>query len=173
MKIGIVLSKPPGYSETFFKSKIKGLKNNGYEPVLFCREYNSQFNLCPVRTQPHIYGSLLIQRFAVLLALLKLVPHIIRVIRFIRIERRLNESFTGIIKKIYLNSHILSAHVDWLHFGFGTLTIGSESVARAINAKWRLVSGDLIFQFTLLKTRTVTKIFGLLSIRYMSFPMIY
>lgn len=135
MRIGIVLSSTPGYSETFFKSKIKGLKSNGYEPVLFCREYNSQFNLCPVRIQPRIFRSLPIQSFTVLLTLLKLVPHINRVIRFIRIERSLNESFTGIIKKIYLNSHMLSAQVDWLHFGFGTLAIGSESVARAINAK--------------------------------------
>ena len=34
MKIGLVLSSPPGYSETFFRSKIKGLQANGYEVVL-------------------------------------------------------------------------------------------------------------------------------------------
>ena len=31
MKIGIVLSQTPGYSETFFNSKIKGLLKNGVD----------------------------------------------------------------------------------------------------------------------------------------------
>ena len=35
MKIGIVLSSTPAYSETFFNSKIKGLQKNGFEVVLF------------------------------------------------------------------------------------------------------------------------------------------
>ena len=40
-----------------------------------------------------------------------------------------------IIKKIYLNSNLLSQKLDWLHFGFTTQSIESELVAKAIGAK--------------------------------------
>src|SRR5690606_33167127 len=40
-----------------------------------------------------------------------------------------------IFKKIYLNTHLLKANLDWLHFGFATMALGSETVAKAINAK--------------------------------------
>jgi colanic acid/amylovoran biosynthesis glycosyltransferase len=39
-KIGIVLSSTPGYSETFFKSKIKGLQESGYDVTLFVDTIN-------------------------------------------------------------------------------------------------------------------------------------
>lgn len=48
MRIGLVLSTTPGYSETFFRSKIKGLQENGIEVRLFCQNNNEGFDLCPV-----------------------------------------------------------------------------------------------------------------------------
>ena len=41
MKIGIVLSSTPSYSETFFISKIKGLQKHGFEVVLFVNHTNN------------------------------------------------------------------------------------------------------------------------------------
>src|SRR5690606_19790620 len=35
----------------------------------------------------------------------------------------------------YLNAHLLKAKLDWLHFGFATMSLGSETVAKAIEAK--------------------------------------
>ena len=35
MKIGLVLPATPGYSETFFTNKIKGLQKHGHTGVLF------------------------------------------------------------------------------------------------------------------------------------------
>src|SRR5690606_24217934 len=35
----------------------------------------------------------------------------------------------------YLNAHILKAKLDWLHFGFATQALGSETAAKAIGAK--------------------------------------
>ena len=49
MKIGIVLSQPPGYSETFFNSKIEGLQKNGFEVTLFCQNNGVGFNTCKVK----------------------------------------------------------------------------------------------------------------------------
>ena len=41
-----------------------------------------------------------------------------------------------IIKKLYLNSHIIcSKGVDWLHFGFATTSLGREYLAKAIDSK--------------------------------------
>ena len=55
MKIGIVLSNTPAYSETFFNSKIKGLINNGVEVALCVAEKDKSFNLCKVYKAPSIY----------------------------------------------------------------------------------------------------------------------
>src|SRR5690606_28909922 len=37
--------------------------------------------------------------------------------------------------KTYLNAHLLKANLDWLHFGFATMALGSETIAKAIGAK--------------------------------------
>ena len=50
MKIGIVLASTPSYSETFFISKINGLKKNSFEVVLFVKHINNGFNLCKVKS---------------------------------------------------------------------------------------------------------------------------
>ena len=54
MKIGLVLSSTPSYSETFFISKIKGLQKHGFEVVLFVNHTNNGFNLCKVKLK---YGT--------------------------------------------------------------------------------------------------------------------
>ena len=53
MKIGIVLSNTPAYSETFFSSKIKGLQKNGFEVILFVAHQNTAFDLCTVCKAPY------------------------------------------------------------------------------------------------------------------------
>ena len=40
LKIGLVLPALPGYSETFIRSKIKGLLENGHSVSLFVNYYN-------------------------------------------------------------------------------------------------------------------------------------
>ena len=53
MKIGIVLPSVPGYSETFFTSKIKGLQANGFEVILFVNNFSSKTALdCTVISSP-------------------------------------------------------------------------------------------------------------------------
>src|SRR5690606_1184776 len=43
--------------------------------------------------------------------------------------------FNRNIKQIISNQFLLSEKLDWLHFGFGTMALGRENIARAINAK--------------------------------------
>ena len=54
---------------------------------------------------------------------------------FIRLERAENRSWSQLFKNIYNNAHILRTQIDWLHFGFATLALQSEHVAKTINAK--------------------------------------
>lgn len=135
MKIGIVLSSTPGYSETFFTSKIKGLQAHGYKVVLLTQVANDDFNMCPVVKQPKVYKNAIIQIFMMIIVFLSLMPHFKAVKRFVALEKTQKKSATQLLKKIYLSSHILSLKVDWLHFGFATQTIEYELVARAIGAK--------------------------------------
>ncbi|MEZ4824312.1 MAG: hypothetical protein R2942_18715 [Ignavibacteria bacterium] len=39
------------------------------------------------------------------------------------------------MKSVYINSHILSEKIDRLHFGFMTMTLKRENVAKAIDAE--------------------------------------
>lgn len=136
MKIGIVLSNPPGYSETFFTSKIKGLQSNGIEVILFVQNNNTNFKLCPVYQAPKAYPNYpIIQTLLTIKVLFTLIPFLKTVLKFIKLERKENTSLLQIVKKIYLNSHILRHKVDWLHFGFATQALGSELVAKVIGAK--------------------------------------
>ena len=135
MKIGIVLSKPPSYSETFFNSKIKGLIANGYHVVL-CVQYNAViYNECPVLIAPKVYKNRVKQALKSTLVLLQLLPHFKRVFRFVSLEKNSGRSKSQILKNIYTNAHLLKSNLDWVHFGFTTLALQSEHVAETLNAK--------------------------------------
>lgn len=131
MKIGIVLAKPPAYSETFFISKIKGLQKNGFEVVLFVNSKDTHFDLCTVKEQVQFRSF-----FFFLKSLGLILTKLSTLLKFISLERKQNVSFKRILKKLILNQHILQeSNVDWLHFGFATQAIGRENIAKAIGAK--------------------------------------
>lgn len=134
MRIGLVLSKTPAYSETFFYSKIKGLQENGFEVIVFCQKANNDFTLCPVKEGPRVSGNWILQSWYLLKEYMLLLPHSATVGRYIKQERKEGTKWIALLKKIYLNSNLLNSKMDWLHFGFGTLSLGSETVAKAIGA---------------------------------------
>ena len=134
MKIGLVLSSTPAYSETFFNSKIKGLQKNGFEVVLFVNSKDTHFDLCTVKEQVQFKSFFIVMFFLKSLGLL--LTKLSTLLKFISLERKRNISFKSILKKLILNQHILQeSNVDWLHFGFATQAIGRENIARAIGAK--------------------------------------
>ncbi|MFD2542041.1 glycosyltransferase [Lacinutrix gracilariae] len=136
MKIGIVLSKPPTYSETFFNSKIKGLQSNGFDVVLLVQKKDSNFKLCKTKVAPAVYKkNLLLQFFTTLLVGLKFIFFSRRILKFIQLEKQENKNWSQVFKNLYTNAHILTTKLDWVHFGFVTMAIQSEHVAKAINAK--------------------------------------
>ena len=135
MKIGLVLSNPPAYSETFFNSKIKGLIENGFEVILYVQKGNPEFELCNVVTAPKVHVNPVLQLINMLSVFLSLLSKFSVVKRYIVLERNEQTSWFNLLKKIYLNAHLLKADLDCLHFGFATQAIGSELVAKAIGAK--------------------------------------
>ncbi len=138
MKIGLVLPAPPGYSETFFRSKIKGLTANGVEVVLFVNSSTRVADLpCIVKAQLPVYQSGLLNTISVILTFVKALFSYPKVVsKFIPTERRTGKSWQKVLESLYINHHILSEkQLDWLHFGFATMAVGREQVAQAIGAK--------------------------------------
>ncbi|WP_242091604.1 glycosyltransferase family 4 protein [Aestuariivivens sediminicola] len=136
MKIGLVLAKPPSYSETFFVSKIKGLQNHGFQVTMFVQNKEADFSLCDVKVAPKVYK----RNFIFLLGnsltvFLKLFLNLNRSIRFVRLEKQYGRSNKQLLKNLYNNSHLLTANLDWVHFGFATMALQSEHIAKAIGAK--------------------------------------
>jgi len=135
MNIGIVLSNCPGYSETFFNSKIKGLRESGMGVTLFCQKKDEDFQLCPVVVAPKVSANPVLMTGYFFKEFIQLLPYSKRVLKFIALEKKEGSSLLQIFKRLYLNAHILKSRLDWLHFGFSTLAIGSEKVAKSIGAK--------------------------------------
>ncbi|MAO50405.1 MAG: glycosyltransferase [Pusillimonas sp.] len=135
MRIGLVLSQTPAYSETFFNSKIKGFREHGIDVHLYCQSKKDDFNLCPVILSPRVSSNPFFQSWYFLKEFVLLLPHLPAVIRYIKLERKEGTGVLQLFKKTYLNAHLLKAKLDWLHFGFATMALGSETVAKAIDAK--------------------------------------
>lgn len=117
-------------------SKIKGLQESGHQVVLFVQKKDTSFKLCKVVAAPKVYRRNLILQFILIgFWFIKLLLHPRRFFRFIHLEKGANRPWKQIIKNFYTNAHILTEDLDWLHFGFATMALQSEHVAKAISAK--------------------------------------
>ena len=135
MKIAIVLPNAPGYSETFFRSKIKGLQRHGHDVLLATAKKDVQFDLCEQVIHPKIYKNKALQLVMMLKVFLSLSIYYKSVYAYFKLERKEQTSFKRIIEKVYFNATLLKLKVDWLHFGFATMTLERELVSKAIGAK--------------------------------------
>lgn len=138
-KIGLVLSNTPGYSETFFVSKIKGLVEAGNELVLFASK-GKDLSWLPESVkvlEPYKVSTnkaLQVVKTVCVVALTMLwAPKTTK--KYIALEKADGSSMGAIIRGIYINAHILPYRLDWLHFGFAAVGIGHENAAKAIGAK--------------------------------------
>ena len=58
MKIGLVLPSVPGYSETFFTNKIKGLKAAGHTVIIFIDSGdNENYTVSEIKEIKHAYNQ--------------------------------------------------------------------------------------------------------------------
>ncbi|MFC5195472.1 glycosyltransferase family 4 protein [Bizionia hallyeonensis] len=133
--IGLVLSRPPAYSETFFNSKIQGLLENGFIVVLFTGPCNETYPHCEHKKSPKVQKNLFLQLINMFWVGFTLLPYLKTVVNYYKLEKNYGSSSKRIIEKIYLNSPLLQFRGDWLHYGFATLAINNEFVAQAVDAK--------------------------------------
>jgi colanic acid/amylovoran biosynthesis glycosyltransferase len=135
MTITLVLPQPPGYSETFFRSKIKGLQESGHKVILVTASTDQKFEGCQHLQHPKVSKNSLVQAFKMLLVFLSLLPYWKSVLKFIKLEKKEGTTIKRSLEKLYINATLLKLNTDWLHFGFATMAIDRESVAKAIGAK--------------------------------------
>lgn len=135
MRIGLVLAASPGYSETFFRSKILGLKQKGNDVIVFASGPANGFDLCT-----YVQGAKGGRKFSfflhLLISLFKLFflkPR--RLFSFVRMEKRSGRSSKQVFFHLLFSSHIMRFDLDWLHFGFGTMAIGKENLAKSMSAR--------------------------------------
>ena len=139
--IGIVLSTVPRYSETFFRNKIKGLQNNGFEVVLFVDYLKSDDIKFPSKivAARNFNGSIFKSSWYSFSALIKSIfLHPKNSLALYQLDKKDGMPFRQRIKQIILNQFFLNEKLDWLHFGFGMLAKDRENVAEAIGAKMAL-----------------------------------
>jgi colanic acid/amylovoran biosynthesis glycosyltransferase len=135
--IGIVLPEVPGYSETFFRSKIAGLQRNGFKVTLFVKKGKDINNfICQVRLHPHLSPNALIRAIQTIFFL---IFSLVRAPRatwsMLQVTRANGYSWFKAIKATVIAYAILPYKLDWLHFGFATAVIEREMIGKAIGAK--------------------------------------
>lgn len=139
LTIGLVLPSVPGYSETFFRSKIKGLQERGHKVLLFTgsSQNDSGHGLsCKIYNSPNLSGYALKRGIVSSITLLKLLLTTpAKSLKLFRQHRHKGDDIEASLRSLIINSHILPHKLDWLHFGFATMGVGRELLGRAIGAK--------------------------------------
>lgn len=138
MKIGLVLPSVPAYSETFFKNKILGLQKQGHKVVLFANSKTSKKNNlnCQIINSPKLSGNIIIVVLSSFVQILKTIfinPQ--KSLKLYQLNQQDGVPLNKNIKLILSNQFLLSKELDWLHFGYGTMALGRENIAKVIGAK--------------------------------------
>ncbi|WP_019038869.1 glycosyltransferase family 4 protein [Psychroflexus tropicus] len=135
MTITLILPQPPGYSETFFRSKIQGLQESGHEVILVTAATDQNFEACQHLHHPKVSKNNLVQVFKMLGVYLGLLPYLKSVSKYIKLEKSEGTSVKRMFEKLYINATLIKLRTDWLHFGFATMALERELVAKAIGAQ--------------------------------------
>jgi colanic acid/amylovoran biosynthesis glycosyltransferase len=135
MKIGIVLHETPGYSETFLRNKILFLKENGFDVKLYVDGGQNNFHLCSVNKGFSVTDNRIRNSIFLLHALKRLLINPINSAKLFVANKKDGFSLKRNILSLIKSAHILSSNLDWLHFGFATVAVNRENLARIIGAK--------------------------------------
>jgi colanic acid/amylovoran biosynthesis glycosyltransferase len=138
LKIGIVLSSMPGYSETFFRNKIKGLDKNNMDVTLFIDSpsKNRSDLPCKVVFAPNFNATIfskLVLSFKTIIKCIALHPK--RSVLHYNLDKRDGVGLKHRFKNLLINQYLLTQNLDYLHFGYGMLANNRENIAETIGSK--------------------------------------
>ena len=137
MRIGLVLPEAPQYSETFFNYKIKGLKESGFDVIVFSNKKEKKKFGYEIRSAYPVYENNILKQMVMLVWVLNLtfIKTFKRSVKLFMLERESGKKISESLKSIYINSHILTNVTDHLHFGYATMALKRENTAEAIGSK--------------------------------------
>jgi len=135
MFIGLVLSATPGYSETFFRNKISMLSEAGVRVAVFVgrnREVEDRDRFIEGFAWD---GNIMVRAMATIRLLLLLSGSPLRAAKLFRLNQEDGFSVRNNLLSLASSAHILKFSPDWLHFGFATVAVGRENLAKVLGAK--------------------------------------
>lgn len=137
MRIGLVLPEAPQYSETFFNHKIKGLKESGFEVIVFSNKKEKKKYGYEIRSAYPVYENDNLKQIVMFIWVLSktFIKARRRFVKLYRLEKESGRTLTESLKSVYINSHILTNVTDHLHFGFATMALKRENTAEAAGSK--------------------------------------
>ena len=135
MRIGLVLSSVPGYSETFFRNKITFLQEEGFEIKLFVDREQNGFKLCRVVEGFSNQVTKKQRLFRLLILVTRSLRHPVKLAKLWKLNKADGFAFKQNLLSLMCSAHIVGHSLDWLHFGFATMAVNRENVARVMGAK--------------------------------------
>ena len=135
MIIGLVLSSPPGYSETFFRNKIKFLNEEGIKVIVFADRPSDLQVDYRLETGFSWNGSWAAKFRNLFTAFFRLMLAPARSLKLYRLNKQNGCSTKNNWLSLLSSAHIINFQFDWLHFGFATTALGRENLARVLGAR--------------------------------------
>lgn len=135
LRVGVVLPVTPGYSETFFRNKIQFLQEGGFEVKLFVYHGQKGFDLCPVFEGFSNQGTKQQLLFRLLFLVSRCLRHPLKLVKLWHLNKRDGFALKQNVLSLMGSAHIIGHSLDWLHFGFATMAVNRENLARVMGAK--------------------------------------
>ncbi len=135
MIIGLVVSSPPGYSETFFRNKIKFLEEVGIKVIVFADKNSgikADYNLVEGFSRN---SSRLLKAKKTIKSIIRLLCSPNRAFALYKLNVQSGYSKKENLLSLLASAHILSFDLDWLHFGFSTIALTRENLATVLGAR--------------------------------------
>lgn len=135
MVVGLVLFSKPGYSETFFRNKIRFLTEAGIKVIVFANNAdgkNADYSI----VEGFCWGNNRIKRAEkAILAIMRLMRSPNKTLTLYRLNKVDGYSAKKNFLSLLASAHILKFKLNWLHFGFATVALGRENLAKTLGAR--------------------------------------
>jgi colanic acid/amylovoran biosynthesis glycosyltransferase len=135
MTVGLVLSSVPGYSETFLRNKVRVLREAEIKVIVFVDKVAGPELDVQQVVGFRWAGSWTSRLKGLVIAGVRMARCPVRTYSLYALNRKNGFSANGNLVSLLTSAHILRFNLDWLHFGFATVALNRENVARAMGAR--------------------------------------